>query len=194
MVAHDSASLPSLDLTRRAGLPEALRLLAERYPRPEWEGHSNFGELVRFWMERHVMFRDLMARLTGEAQGFIDGKTEVNAYAPRLSRLGGIFLNQLHGHHQIEDTHYFPQLIGLEPRISAAFDLLEADHAVIDPMLQDFAAGANRVLQAPDGAAAREAAGAFHGELERFGKLLHRHLEDEEEIVVPVILESGFRG
>jgi iron-sulfur cluster repair protein YtfE (RIC family) len=185
---------PDLDLTRRDGLPEALRVLAERHPRADWRGHPNFGELVRFWMERHVMFRELMARLRTETQGFLDAKTELAAYAPRLSRYGGTFLNQLHGHHQIEDMHYFPQLIGLEPRIAAGFDLLERDHEAIDPMLQDFAASANKVLQAPGAGAAREAAGAFHDRLEGFNRLLHRHLEDEEEIVVPVILESGFRG
>lgn len=181
------------ELEQRNGLPEALRVLRDAFPREGWEGHENFGEMVRFWMERHAMFRDLMGRMVEETQGFLDGQTGFETYAPRLSRYGGFFLNQLHGHHQIEDMHYFPQLVGLDPRIDRAFDMLEKDHESIDPMLNDFATAANAVLQ-PQGGAAHDAAGQLLTRLDGFGALLERHLTDEEDIVVPVILKSGFTG
>ncbi|MDF0603955.1 hemerythrin domain-containing protein, partial [Psychromarinibacter sp. C21-152] len=124
----------------------------------------------------------------------LDGRAGFETYAPRLSRYGGFFLNQLHGHHQIEDMHYFPQLVGLEPRIDRGFEMLEKDHESIDPMLQDFASSANAVLQPADDTAARDAARTFLERLDGFGALLERHLTDEEDIVVPVILKSGFTG
>ena len=110
------------------------------------------------------------------------------AHAPRLSRLGGMLLNELHMHHQVEDFHYFPKLSGLAPEIGHGFDLLEADHQLIDPMLHDLARAMNGVLQGQGAVTALEA------ELVRFERLLERHLTDEEDLVVPVILKTGFQG
>ncbi|WP_172298441.1 hemerythrin domain-containing protein [Pseudoruegeria sp. HB172150] len=187
--------MDSYDLMQRDGLPEALRVLRDAYPREVWEGHENFGQLVRFWMERHMMFRELIGKMGEEAEAFLDRKMPVETYAPHLSRYGGFFLQQLHGHHQIEDMHYFPQLVGLDSRIDGGFEMLEADHQPIDGLLRRFAEGANGVLgKAEDEAAAYEAAGAFREELNSMGQLLERHLTDEEDLVVPVILKSGFDG
>jgi iron-sulfur cluster repair protein YtfE (RIC family) len=178
---------PHLALTERIGLPDALRVLIEAYPRTGWEKHENFGELVRFWMQRHGMFRQLVQILRADAEAFSDRKTDLETYAPRLRHHAGRLLNELHGHHQIEDHHYFPRLVGLDSRVARGFDLLESDHEALDPLLQQMADCANAVLQG-------SAPAAFADFLARFETLLERHLIDEEEIVVPVILSSGFRG
>ncbi len=175
------------DLHYRSGLPDALRVLADAYPRANWETHANFGEMIQFWMQRHLMFRQLTQVLREDAQALLDKNMAFETYAQRLSHYGGTFLNQLHGHHQIEDAHYFPQLIQLDPRLERGFELLEADHEAIDPLLNDFAQGANAVLKGAD-------PGAFLKRINGFEALLDRHLTDEEEIVVPVVLETGFRG
>ena len=176
-----------LALDTRAGLPDALRVLAEAFPRDGWEGHENFGELVRFWMDRHLMFRRITQALHEDALAAQAGTLDPRSHANRLSRYGGLLVNELHGHHQIEDHHYFPQLIGLAPEVDRAFDLLETDHEAIDPMLHDLAGEMNAVLQG--GSVAQ-----FDAALLQFEALLNRHLTDEEDIVVPVILKSGFRG
>lgn len=176
-----------LDLETRQGLPDALRVLAEHYPRADWEAHENFGEMIRFWMERHLMFRQLTDVLREDAQALLDDRMPFEAYAKRLSHFGGTLLNQLHGHHQIEDAHYFPQLIQLDGRLERGFELLEIDHDAMDGLLQEFAGSANAVLRGGE-------AGAFLSTLERFAGLLERHLVDEEEIVVPVVLHTGFQG
>jgi len=183
-----------LDLTHRAGLPDALRVLLKAHPRETWESHGNFGEMVRFWLERHLMFRQVMDRLAEDAEALIDKRIAPDAYAPRLSRFGGFLLQQLHAHHQIEDAHYFPKLIRLDARLERGFEMLEADHHAIDGLLSRFADSANAVLQADGGAAAREATAGFHREHMAFHALLDRHLTDEEELVVPVILQTGFDG
>jgi Regulator of cell morphogenesis and NO signaling len=178
---------PKLALDRRDGLPDALRVLAEAYPRANWEAHANFGEMIRFWMERHAMFRQLTELLQSDAQALADGRVDFAAYAPRLSHYGGMLLNQLHGHHQIEDQHYFPQLITLDGRLERGFELLETDHEAMDGLLHGMADGANAVLQGGE-------IGPFLDRLNGFTTLLNRHLTDEEEIVVPVVLETGFSG
>ena len=178
---------PGLALDQRTGLPDALRVLLSDYPRDVWEAHPDFNGLVQFWMQRHMMFRQLIKILSEDAQSFADGDVAFEGYAPRLRHYAGTLLNELHGHHQIEDQHYFPQLVGLDARVSRGFELLETDHEAMDRLLHGMAEGANSVLQGGD-------IGPFVDRIDLFAGLLERHLTDEEEIVVPVILHSGFRG
>jgi hypothetical protein len=182
-----------LDLATRTGLPDALRVLLERYPRPGWEGHPEFNALTRFWLDRHLMFRRLQTGLVEETRGFLDRSTDPRRYGAALSRLAGLYLNELHGHHHIEDLHYFPLLRAQDARLEAGFDLLDRDHHDLDGGLHRLADRANAVLRGlGEPGAGRDAAGALLGELERFAVFLDRHLTDEEDLIVPVILE--YRG
>ncbi|MBD3679411.1 MAG: hemerythrin domain-containing protein [Rhodobacteraceae bacterium] len=182
-------------LDQRGPLPDALRVLLEDYPRDAWEAHPNFSGLVQFWLERHMMFRRLMEMLDQDAKAMIDRKIAPRDYAGRLSRFGGMLVNQLHGHHQIEDHHYFPVLEKLDTRLKRGFEMLDKDHHAMDGILNRFAEGANGVLGAlDDDAKMREGSAAFRREVLGFQKMLHRHLQDEEEIIVPVILKNGAAG
>jgi hemerythrin-like domain-containing protein len=178
-----------LALDARTGLPDTLRVLLEKYPREGWQGHPNFDGLTRFWLERHLMFRRLQGMLLAEAEGGLDRERDPQQLAAQLRRLASMFLNELHGHHTIEDVHYFPVLARLEPRLERGFALLDADHHSLDPLLHGLADGTNAVLTALPGATAE--LGRLHRDLERFQRFLDRHLTDEEEIVVPLILEHG---
>lgn len=177
----------SLALTDRDGLPDALRVLAQAYPRATWEQHANFGGLVQFWMQRHSMFRQLLEAMNNDAEQMAAGHIDFQNYAPRLSKYGGLLLRELHTHHHVEDHHYFPQLIQLDQRLVRGFELLDSDHEDMDGLLHDMAQSANTVLQGG-------AVGVFQDRLRDFHTLLERHLTDEEEIVVPVILHTGFEG
>lgn len=177
-----------LALGAREGLPEALRTLYDEFPRGTWEGHGNFAGLVQFWMERHDLFRKLSAVLREDAEGLIDGRIEARQQAARLGRYGGLLVNELHGHHQIEDHHYFPALSGLEPRLLRGFSLLDADHHAMDGLLDRFVRSANAVIEG------RGEAGPFREELVSFEGMLERHLTDEEDLIVPVILKHGAGG
>lgn len=181
-------------LGQRGGLPDALRVLLAEFPRQGWQTHENFGEMVQFWLERHLMFPEVLERMQTEARARFDNQSGHDQYAPRLSRLGGFFLQQLHGHHQVEDAHYFPQLIRLDTRLERGFGILDADHHAIDRLLNGFAEAANAVLGANGDAAAHDATGALIDRLAGFQTLLDRHLTDEEELIVPVILKTGFSG
>lgn len=180
-----------LALEVRDGLPEALRVLVKAYPRASWDAHPNFGEMVQFWMQRHAMFRQLSDVLRADAQAHLDRQVDYDAYAPCLSRYGGLMLQELHRHHHIEDRHYFPRLIQLDPVLERGFELLDSDHRAMDGVLRGMADAANAVLRA---GAEGDAAGVFSDRLAAFNGLLERHLTDEEEIVVPIILKSGFAG
>jgi Hemerythrin HHE cation binding domain len=177
-------------LAVRAGLPDALRVLLADYPREGWESHPRLTGLIRFWLDRHLAFRDIQATLLAETRGLIGQDRDPQVFASRLSRLGNSFLGDLHGHHGIEDFHFFPRLRLLDGRIASGFDLLETDHQEIDPRLQALAERANVVLAAVrDGSPTADGAGRLEQELVRLQGFLDRHLTDEEELVVPVILD-----
>lgn len=187
------ASAGDLALGSRAGLPDALRVLLARYPRAAWDADPGFSGTVRFWLDRHMMFRSLGDRLAADTRAALDGRIAPDRHAAALARFGGLLVNELHGHHSIEDHHYFPRLRALEPAIAAGFDLLDADHQALDGHLAAFVAAANAVLQAPE-AARRDPTGAFLARIEGFAGLLERHLTDEEDLVVPVLLRHGEAG
>ena len=178
----------TLALDVRIGLPDALRVLLEQYPRDTWQTHGNFAGLVAFWLDRHVMFRRLMTALLQDAEDATDGRLDAQAHAAKLSRYGSMLLQNLHGHHQIEDHHYFPLLNAREPVLNRGFTLLDSDHHALDGLLNRFADGANAVIRN------RKGPGPFRDDLLGFQSLLLRHLEDEEDLIVPVILKHGPDG
>ncbi|WP_244491839.1 hemerythrin domain-containing protein [Aureimonas sp. AU12] len=191
---------PTFDLDTRHGLPADLRELLLRYPRDVWTGHRNLGPTARFWLQRHDMFRELGGALD-EALGqqreqVIDlGQFRV-WFVPRLN----FFLTQLDEHHRIEDTHYFPVFQLADARLAHGFDLLEGDHEVIHRDLQAVAETAGRFLQETNlaggkpGDTARRASEAYSDASERLLRRLVRHQEDEEDLIIPMILDRSEPG
>lgn len=196
MPSQPSADGPDpLALGTREGLPEALRALLEDYPRAGWAEDPGFAGLVEFWLDRHGMFRKLSALLAEEAGAAEAGRLDPERFAPRLARFGGMFLQELHGHHLIEDHQYFPVLARLEPRLERGFGLLDADHHALDPWLARLAERANAVIGAVQaGQGGAEPAGRLADDLAAFAPLLERHLTDEEDLVVPVLLRHRGAG
>lgn len=179
-------------LDKRKGLPETLRFLLRDYPREAWEAEKNFSGLVEFWLDRHMMFRKLMDMLETDAQELLDRRLDPEQYAGRLSKFGGMLVTHLHGHHHIEDEQLFPTLKGTEPGIDNGFIILDKDHDTLSEWLDNFTTAANGVLQLHgQDTPLREATGLMHVELGRFTGMLNRHLEDEEDLLVPVILKHG---
>ena len=181
-----------LSLETRPGLPDALRVLLRDYPREAWEADPNFHGLVSFWLGMHLHFRDALGAMRRDAEALLDRRLDPLAWAPRLARTGGGFVQHLHGHHSIEDDHYFPLLAARDARLGQGFEILDADHHALDGHLDAFASDANAALRAlGDEDALRTGAGRFHEGLLRLERFLDRHLTDEEELIVPVILRDG---
>lgn len=185
-----------LTLDTRTGLPDALQVLLRDHPREAWEADPNFNGLIAFWLDRHMMFRQLARVLTDEAQSLLDAKTDPRRFAGAVGRYGSMLVQQLHGHHQIEDHHYFPVLSTRDTRLEKGFELLDADHHALDAHLDRFVQAANGALalataDAPD---PKRAAGDFLEANAVLSRVLTRHLDDEEDLIVPVILKYGTEG
>ena len=182
----------ALDLASRSGWPEDLRVLIARFPREQWQGHANLGGMARFWLQRHDMFRELSASIEDTTAQFRNGALAAADFPRQMVPRLQFLLQQLGVHHQIEDQHYFPIFRAADERLARGFDVLEGDHHAIHDDMAATADTANALLRALSG----------NGELVRCGddyadasgtliKGLVRHLDDEEDLIVPLILDRG---
>ena len=172
-------------------------MLIARFPREQWEGHANLGEMARFWLSRHAMFRELSGNIEEVAAQFRKGALPAAEFPRQLVPRLQFLLSQLNVHHQIEDLHYFPIFRAAEERLARGFDVLEGDHHAIHADMAATAETANALLRALSAHLAGNA-----DALKRCGddyaqasgaliKGLIRHLDDEEDLIVPLILERG---
>lgn len=183
-------------LERRSGLPEDLRFLARKYPRGEWAAHDNIAGMAGFWLQRHDMFRELGRMLTAGIVDYREGRREARDFAQWFAPRLNFFLGNLEGHHRVEDMHYFPVFAAAETRLRRGFDILDADHHLIHDALETNADTANAFLRALDQSedGQRFAADAYAMANDRLVAMLMRHLDDEEDLIIPLILDRGEHG
>jgi hemerythrin-like domain-containing protein len=180
------------DLDTRTQLPDEWRFLLNDYPREVWGGHENLGPLMQFWLARHDGFRQMGATLDQALTRFREGEVDAQQFGrffgPRLQQ----FLGELEGHHQIEDHHYFPVFMAAEKRLAAGFELLEGDHELIHHRIGLVVNSANalfRQLQTGDRDKIRRLADAYAETSDVLVAGLMRHLDDEEDLIVPLVLD-----
>lgn len=183
-------------LETRAGLPEDLRWLVDKYPREDWRAHDNVHGMASMWLQRHDMFRELGGMLTTGIGDYREGRMDAQQFArwfaPRLNH----FLGNLDGHHNVEDQHYFPAFAKAESRLKRGFDILDADHHLIHEALERNAETANVFLRTLSESMDKQrfAADAYADDNARLVAVLTRHLDDEEDLIIPLILDRGDRA
>ncbi|WP_299811127.1 hemerythrin domain-containing protein [uncultured Roseibium sp.] len=181
-------------LDQRTGLPEEWLYLLKEHPRVDWAAHRNLGPLTEFWLARHNGFRQLGRTLDTLLDDFreerVAAKQFGGLFAPRLQQ----FLSELHHHHMIEDEHYFPVFMEAEKRLVAGFELLEGDHELIHHRIETVIGSANTFLgrlQQGGRDGIRRAADDYAAVSDKLLTGLMRHLDDEEDMIVPLILDRG---
>lgn len=184
---------PEFDLMQRSGLPADLRFLVEKYPRGEWNGHGNLQGMASFWLQRHGMFREVGAMLTAGIADYREGRTSAPEFAQWFAPRLNFFLGNLDGHHKVEDQHYFPVFAKAEARLKRGFDILDGDHHQIHDALALNAETANFFLRALRESEDRQrfAADAYADANQSLVAMLSRHLDDEEDLIIPLILDRG---
>jgi hemerythrin-like domain-containing protein len=185
--------MTSTDLDTRLGWPEDLRFLLAQYPREQWMQHANLGMMARFWLDRHKMFRGLGRALNDATAKFREGAVAPQEFhtwfAPRLQ----FFLQQLNAHHQIEDHHYFPIFREAESRLLRGFEVLEGDHEILHAGILKSVETANELLKSLQAGTdkLRFASDNYAEVNDQLLKQMLRHLDDEEDLIIPLILERG---
>ena len=185
--------MEALALACRTGWPDELRVLLGQYPREQWNAHPNLGEMARFWLSRHAMFRELSAAIEGIAAQFRVGKLSGTEFARQFVPRLQFMLDQLNVHHQIEDLHYFPIFRAADERLARGFDMLEGDHHHIHADMARTAETANALLRAvrADGDTLRQCGDNYADASAVLLKGVIRHLDDEEDLIVPLILDRS---
>lgn len=187
----------TLKLGTREGLPSDLLFLTEKHPRGTWRGQSALAGTGDIWLANHDYFRAITAKIAEQLTRLReDGHTTYDS-APGLRRHIGSLLGSLDGHHRIEDNHYFPMFQRAEPRLLRGFEILDADHHLIHDAIDELAAATQdslRRLGTAEGVMTSDQRYAVDGladVVDRIAPLLRQHLADEEDIVIPLILERA---
>lgn len=184
---------PDDALASRTGLPVDFRYLLDEYPRDRWP--AKLDETAAFWLQMHASFRRHQAHMEGLV-GQWRATADLSALHRQLIPALQSFLQHLDGHHRIESSQYFPLMRTIEPRIGTGLDLLDRDHDAIHAALEALFQGGLAFHQAVVGKAPDPSDHAARlGDLIDAGaKPLARHLEDEEDIVIPLIQLRGLHG
>lgn len=174
-------------------MADEVAYLRSRYPAGDWRLHANFGDLANFWLHVHSSLRKEGGEVVRVVDAFRDKQIDhlhlQQAFVPRLNS----FLQHLDHHHRIEDHVYFPKFRLLDPRMMAGFELLEADHEIIHQSLEATVQQARALLAAfaQRSGGERQATDIFAERIEMLLNLLQQHLADEEDLVIPALLEYG---
>jgi hemerythrin-like domain-containing protein len=87
----------------------------------------------------------------------------------------------------IEDYGYFPQFIKLYPNLERAMTLLDGDHQVLDETLNGTETSLAKAIRGPK----RDNIGVLHSNAAALKKIMHRHITDEEQVIIPIFLRHG---
>ncbi|MGY1812190.1 hemerythrin domain-containing protein [Blastococcus sp. SYSU D00820] len=142
------------------------------------------NDLSGMYVAHHAFRRDLAAfARAAERTPVTDGESW-RALAARWQR----FAKVLHHHHTVEDTTLWPQLLELadaagDPQARETLEAMEAEHALIDPLLEACAAGFGAMATTPGedvrAELARQTAAARDS--------LTEHLRHEETEALPLV-------
>lgn len=181
---------------RTEDLSYEMQALLREYPRDRWGSHPGFKEKTKHWLGAHRMFRRVAERIRLDTEMVLEKEIAMDDYARRLSYYGGNLVGNLHGHHGWEDHSYFPELSAADPRFDAGLEVLEQDHADLDLVLDGFTKSANRLIKLStlDESRSYDEAGKVHLDSKTIEAFLERHLSDEEDLAVPIILHHRLRG
>lgn len=183
-------------LFSRAGLPPDISFLLEKHPRAVWRESGGLGAMGRFWLKRHNFFRELGTALSASVGELREERFDPLMFAQWFSPRLELLLGELEGHHHIEDMHYFPIFLAEEPRLKRGFDILDSDHHLIHDLLERNASAGRQFAGAlvAGGDRMRFAADSYAVEADRLVQGLMRHLEDEEDLIVPLLIDRHGDG
>lgn len=183
------------DIDRRTGWPDELRVLLDDYPRQSWQRKAT--PLAQFWLNRHDYFRHECSALQSAASDYREQRILPEEFPAGVAQRLHLFMMNLHGHHQLEDLHYFPTFRAADERLGAGFDVLATDHELLHEGIADITGTMNAFINTIRGPRERsvdeqrQAGDRFVQTSERLCRRIGRHLDDEEDLIIPILLARG---
>lgn len=182
-------------ISTRTQLPDEFQTLLKDYPREAWEKHPDMAPFTQNWLEAHAMFRRLDKIIVKDTQKFLDKSRSGEDFAKRIGFYGGQLVDNLTRHHHFEDEQFFPTISSVTPDFDRGLKMLESDHEALTKAMEDFVISGNSAidLAVQDDAQAIDAAGKVLEKAQALQDFLTRHLADEEDLVVPILLHHKMR-
>ncbi len=153
--------------------------------------------MVHFWLDKHDYFRRQCSTLQSATGDYREQRTTPPDFGVWLApRLQG-FIAHLHGHAQIEDLHYFPAFRAAEQRLATGIDTLAQDHELLHEGIGDIIETVNEFITAISADSTsnldvqRRLGDRFADTSEILYRRLLRHLDDEEDLIIPLMLDRG---
>ena len=177
---------------RRQPMPEDIRRQLYGPERDQWRDHphhliSDARALQRNHRNLKRQARQYHGALTHMLE-IADAERKTDSSRQLFTTIGHhgrSLLRNLHSHHGFEDSSVIPLLRQHHPRLAAGFDILEQDHLALDALLADIDQQLDHFPALANDLQKLENAHQKASELEA---LLHRHMDDEEDIIVPIYL------
>lgn len=169
-------------------------------PREKWAMHPAFRGEPQYWTQIHGGLLSASATLASWSEQMLgeDDPVKLAQMGAEVSRLGHQLVHHAHGHHHIEDDHFFPVFLRAFPQLEHPLALLDGDHKVLAEVLDDLekAVGGMAAVTRNGEAGQRDAwlsaSQVLLSPARRLDALFIRHIGDEEEICIPVML--NWRG
>lgn len=166
--------------------------------RDDWSKHHRFAGEAQFWLQVHQALLGASAELPSRCASLmlvLDDPVARKTQLTRLSQLGGQLIHHAHTHHHVEDHHFFPAFQRNYPNLNHHIKLLDGDHKVITESLDQLETAFKSMPVVSQEPAPREIsllnnkAEQLYLAAKRLDSLFTRHINDEEEICIPALLE-----
>jgi hypothetical protein len=178
-------------VSKRSGLPADIRQTLLESTRSEWQNHPRYGGKAGFFMMIHRDLIDGAAKLNNTLERLLDiPKSDAGAAFNQMNVLpfSRRLIGFAHHHHEIEDHAYFPQFVHLHPEMNRGLALLDGDHKVLDAALADTQKALDNLASSE---ITRDQLSALYAGAQSLQAILERHIWDEEEIIIPILLRHG---
>lgn len=203
MTNHDfDYTAPQNQLVTRSAMSDILRGGLIQLPRDAWATDPRFSGEAEFWLQIYRALLEASAELPVLCEQLMtaiaDKSDDISARLARVRALAMQLTHHAHGHHHIEDHHFFPVFARAVPSLGAHLELLDGDHRILSDVLDDMETEAAALPSALVGQSADTSAkldDLILAPTEQllqtagsFDLLFRRHIGDEEEICIPVML------
>jgi hypothetical protein len=181
--------LASLQVDLRKELPAAIKSQLLPIARVDWSNHPSFGGSAAFFIQYHGNLLNTAQFIVSELLALLSKPAmhhPLDQHLKQILRSGVYLVDKAHHHHYIEDNVYFPQFRKLLPSFSGVMDLLDSDHQVLDNALQSFKKDIDKLFRQTS--ISEKSLNLLHLQANHLYKILKQHLQDEEEIIIPIFL------
>ncbi len=177
---------PVLHLPRHADslLNAEWLFLHDQLPPDDWF-NPDFAYKTSTWLTMHSRIQQRQGGLQQTSHAYQENKINWTDYKSQILRQLSSHIDHLHGHHSIEDGHYFPRFVKSYPKLATGFAILDHDHEVLNAALHDLQQSGRALYRSA--LEDRQLADTLHQQLGQVGILLSRHLSDEEDLVIPIL-------